>query len=611
MQAPIVFGFGSLVPYKNIDSFLKPKENALFGAYLDDSVISAAHEDTVTAFQMYQRDGPKHGLEINYGPNKTVVLLGKCANAEETQQRITAYVECGIPLANIKVHPDNNGETQDYGYIHLGVPVGSKEYQRDHLHSLVDKFIEVGKCDEVVEEAQAKWVYLLWVVRQKFPFWFRHMCPSITSTVEAKIEAHMRAKFDTVLGQPTIDREWMQACLPTKTHGCGLGRPPDIIAAAFAANVEETLDAVKTKIPATTTYMNLIHAPANEFDAHDFEDVDIALFVRLAREKKAIVTAAVEDLDETQILTDYDALPSDKKKKTQHFYSDFINRYRAKRMQLNFQDHGNNVQKARFLSCDGSFAGAWLFNIPKDQHNTMTSPEFRTALKLRLGIPFHNLLPHCCCPQRTRICPDGIHLFSCNEFKPLSLIRHDAIQQDLMAMGRHGAKRVIDYGLGHMIEEDGRKGDLLFTGMGANNTDLVVDITIANALTRTYVAHAASVQNYALSLLEHNKMEKYFVAYRDVGIDFKPLAFEMHGAVSETFTKFFKKLAHAAAEENDIPYCVVHSYWQKRLSTTLQKYNAKALHLANNKIARANGLMRDGDVELNDIVVNERHMHNM
>jgi hypothetical protein len=52
-------------------------------------------------------------------------------------------------------------------------------------------------------------------------------------------------------------------------------------------------------------------------------------------------------------------------------------------------------------------------------------------------------------------------------------------------------------------------------------------------------------------------------------------------------------------------------YWQKRLSTTLQKYNAKALHLASNKIARANGLMRDGDVELNDIVVNERHIHNM
>jgi hypothetical protein len=46
----------------------------------------------------------------------------------------------------------------------------------------------------------------------------------------------------------------------------------------------------------------------------------------------------------------------------------------------------------------------------------------------------------------------------------------------------------------------------------SNNT--IIYITIANALTRTYVAHAAaSAQNYALSSLEHIKMEKYFVAY--------------------------------------------------------------------------------------------------
>jgi len=214
VQAPIVFGFGSLEPYKNITSFLTPKENALFGAYLDDSVISAAHADTVEAFQMYQRDGPKHGLEINYGPSKTVVLLGKCVDDEETQQHIASYIACGIPMSNIKIHPANGGPVLEYGYIHLGVPVGSKEYQHNHLHRLVDKFIAAGKCDEIVQESQAKWVYLLWVIRQKFPFWFRHMCPSITSTVEERVEAHMKTKFDAVLGQPTRDKEWARACLP-------------------------------------------------------------------------------------------------------------------------------------------------------------------------------------------------------------------------------------------------------------------------------------------------------------------------------------------------------------------------------------------------------------
>jgi hypothetical protein len=249
VMAPMVFGFGSLITYRNIDTYLKDTPNSLFGAYLDDSVISAPHRNTITAFSMFKADGPKNGLEINYGPNKTVVLLGKCKDDEETTQRIAAYVDQGIPLTNIKIHPENGGPPMDYGYIHLGIPVGSAQYKHEHLHALVDQFITDGQCDEIVQDAQTKWVYLLWVIRQKFPFWFRHMCPSITSTVEGKLETHMRNKFDSILGQPCTDKEWDQACLPTKTHGCGLGRPKDIITSAFASNIQETIEAVKTKLP--------------------------------------------------------------------------------------------------------------------------------------------------------------------------------------------------------------------------------------------------------------------------------------------------------------------------------------------------------------------------
>ena len=84
-------------------------------------------------------------------------------------------------------------------------------------------------------------------------------------------------------------------------------------------------------------------------------------------------------------------------------------------------------------------------------------------------------------------------------------------------------------------------------------------------------------------------MEKYFVAYRDVGIDFKPLAFEMHGAIS---TKFFN-IAHARMK---LHTALSYSYWQK-----CPRHYRWALHLANNKIARAsqampwNGVMRDSD----------------
>jgi hypothetical protein len=389
--APIVFGFGSLSTYRGIDDFLKLKDNALFGAYLDDCVISAAHSDTIESFNIFQNDGPQHGMEINYGINKTVVLLGKCVDEADKQQRIAAYREAGLPLDNIKIHPDNGGPPEDYGYIHLGVPQGSTTFQFTHLHDLVNKFITAGNCDEIVEEAQEKWVYLLWVTRQKFPFWFRHMCPSITSTVDMRIETHIRRKFDTVLGQATTDREWAQACLPTKTHGCGLGRTADIISSAFAANVEETMVAVKRKLPATQIYLNLFHSNPDAVNAHVFESEGIRQFVTLAREKKQVVIDAANDLLELPVLTAYDSDNTSRKMKTQHLYSDFINRSRALEMEILTSDRGSGEMQARFLSNNGSFAGAWLFNIPKDKHSTMSSSQFRTALKLRLGASFNTL----------------------------------------------------------------------------------------------------------------------------------------------------------------------------------------------------------------------------
>jgi hypothetical protein len=62
--------------------------------------------------------------------------------------------------------------------------------------------------------------------------------------------------------------------------------------------------------------------------------------------------------------------------------------------------------------------------------------------------------------------------------------------------------------------------------------------------------------------------------YHAVGVDFKPLAMEMFGATTDIFLKpFLKTLAKEAAETNDTPYSTKFSYWQKGISTTLQRYN--------------------------------------
>ena len=60
-------------------------------------------------------------------------------------------------------------------------------------------------------------------------------------------------------------------------------------------------------------------------------------------------------------------------------------------------------------------------------------------------------------------------------------------------------------------------------------------------------------------------------------------------SVTEVFSKLFKKLAEAASDVNGIPYSVMFSYWQRRMSTTLQRYNAKVFNLAQLKISKAGG----------------------
>ena len=44
------------------------------------------------------------------------------------------------------------------------------------------------------------------------------------------------------------------------------------------------------------------------------------------------------------------------------------------------QQNADDRAKEAFLSNDGSFAGVWLFSIPNDNYNTMSTSECRIAM---------------------------------------------------------------------------------------------------------------------------------------------------------------------------------------------------------------------------------------
>jgi len=115
-------------------------------------------------------------------------------------------------------------------------------------------------------------------------------------------------------------------------------------------------------------------------------------------------------------------------------------------------------------------------------------------------------------------------------------MRHNAIKDDIMELARVAGFRATDSGLSRINEESGRQGDTLFSGLGRRNLDLVVDYCVANACSPSYVrAGSSSTAGFAMKRLETIKYAKYKVMYERAGVDFMPLAMEMHGAISDTF----------------------------------------------------------------------------
>jgi hypothetical protein len=80
---------------------------------------------------------------------------------------------------------------------------------------------------------------------------------------------------------------------------------------------------------------------------------------------------------------------------------------------------------------------------------------------------------------------------------------------------------------------------------------------------------------------------------------------------SDIFLKFLKILAKDAAEINDTPYSTTFSYRQKRISTTLQRYNAKVLQQSQYKISRVTGLLHDDHSDLNNTILNDRYIYDV
>ena len=572
VMGPCVFGFSTLDAYVAVKDSLRDCANGFFGAFLDDGGLSAAHDYARRALATYLVEGAECGLNVNFALGKTEILLGVCNSAEEVERRIQGYGALNVPRENIRIHPQDGGDEETYGYVHLGVPVGSRAFQLRALSRMVDEFETLSRLLRELKNPQQEWVLAYWVLRQKFPYWLRHMCPSVTGVVAPRIDRIMRDTLSPIVGN-NLEGEhvWEQMRLPIKSCGFGIGHVEDTISAAFVANQQETKAHVMSKLPSAVGYLQHLDGDGELVGPTD----ECRAFVDTYREHRERILRAARDT----AIDDFDgrlekALEG---KKVQFLYSKVLSGLRVSTFKN--KPHAR-VEKARINSADGSMSGAWLLSIPKCKHSKIEAFAFNLACQLRLGIPFSGQANFCSCTGRPALDRYGRHILACKMFRYLLKNRHDALVDVLKALAQMGGVRADDRGLTvfRVIDnDDGKRPDLLLPGFEDDGRDLLLDVTVGTPTCQSYFEGAANHPHHTLRLLHNRKNAKYLRRCTEIGASFMPMAFETFGAASEEAMGVVAKLVQKASDVTKIPYSILFNYWKKRLSTTMQVQNARIL----------------------------------
>jgi hypothetical protein len=190
-------------------------------------------------------------------------------------------------------------------------------------------------------------------------------------------------------------------------------------------------------------------------------------------------------------------------------------------------------------------------------------------------------------------------------------VRHNAVQNCFKKLCNYAHIRALDTHLDvfRVIDtNDGRRPDLLLPEEGTDGKPLALDFAFTNATNNSNIQQAKDRPGYALKEMEKKKNDKYSEGCQEIGHDFMPMCFEIHGTTSEDFEKLFAKIVKIAAENREAPYNVLYSYWRKKLSTVLQVYNAKCLITAGQRIHNHTEL-RD-NVDVDELEIEEEYAHN-
>jgi hypothetical protein len=245
------------------------------------------------------------------------------------------------------------------------------------------------------------------------------------------------------------------------------------------------------------------------------------------------------------------------------------------------------ASRARLLSCKGKNAGAWLLAIPMDQSSVLPNAAYRTAFRLRLGLPPVDVMPvRCHCGYD--LSRDHYHHLSCNREKATTVNhRHDLIVDAIFFWSRRAGSVALKEpeDLDH---RDERRADLLIT---MSCGEILTDVVVRHPNAPSLVSRAAQAPLAAALDAEQYKRARYGDMAESMGAAFSAFAVETYGAFGPQAAELVERIAAYARISDCWPSKSVLTGLTNAVAMAIQKGNARVLATG---IKRSRAALRTG-----------------
>ena len=465
-----------------------------------------------------------------------------------------------------------------HGFVAAGTPIGTDDFVRKHVQSTADDLNEaIDKLIGLplpVQDASA-------VLRSSL----QHRLSHLTRTVEWEtlqealhgMEEKVEAAMLDLLRLHDIDTTTKeQLSLPLRLGGMGLVKTSANAAnAAYIAAAAVTETAIKDA-------------------SHDLRPFSNASGDKL-RQKWQQLHSSAPDLWKPDDATVTDRCISAVLSKAQRKIGQHHAQQRYDAM-LAACDLSSNLGKrtaARLRGVACRPASIWLDALPVTRAHTLSDVHFRSAARLRLGLPqgpTNAVDVRCDCGDAVKK-TDIDHALTCMKRSGTKTMRHNILQ---------GAwRRIIRRaGIGSSLEpvleplavgqgDDARpwsRGDILWT----TEEITVGDVSVIHPAAQSYAAAAATKEGSAAKARDDKKTKRYKRS-DGAGYAFVPLTSETFGRLGTPAMDLINELATAAATTGRVDKAIFVQNALKNLSVALCKGNYLVFKRANDVYAEAFG----------------------